>query len=45
MKKLCQNWNPAEFGFVCSLQEIEQYIRTQDFAESVKNGRPFAKSA
>jgi len=45
MKKLSQNWNPAEFGFVCSLQEIEQYIRTQDFAESVKNGRPFAKSA
>jgi hypothetical protein len=45
LKKLNQNWNPAEFGFVCSLPEIEQHIRVQDFAESVKNGRPLAKSA
>jgi hypothetical protein len=32
MKKLGQTWNPAEFGFDCSLQEIERFLDLRDNA-------------
>jgi hypothetical protein len=32
MKKLGQTWNPSEFGFVCSLQEIERFLDARDNA-------------
>jgi hypothetical protein len=32
MKKLNQTWNPADFGFVHALQEIEAFLETRDNA-------------
>jgi hypothetical protein len=32
-KKLGQAWDPKEFGFVCSLPEIEQFLATQQNKE------------
>jgi hypothetical protein len=31
-----QNWNPSEFGFVCSLEDVHAYLRGQELAEDAK---------
>jgi hypothetical protein len=33
MKKLNQTWNPADFGFVCSINAIEKFLDARDNAE------------
>jgi hypothetical protein len=45
MKKLNQIWNPAEFGFDCSVEELDRIIRVRELAESVRKASPLAKSA
>jgi hypothetical protein len=43
MKKLGQTWNPAEFGFDCSLQEIERFLDLRDNAALLAELRKDAK--
>jgi hypothetical protein len=44
MKKLNQNWDPAEFGFVCSCAEIDAYIRVRDFRRNLLQAKSSASS-
>jgi hypothetical protein len=43
-QKLHQTWDPKEFGFVCSLPEIEQFLATQQNQELLEMIRQDANS-
>jgi hypothetical protein len=45
MKKLNQTWNPSEFGFDCSLKEIEAFLDARENAAFLAELRKEAKSA
>jgi hypothetical protein len=43
-KKLGQSWDPQQFGFVCSLRDIENFLQGKSLGNMLANG-PAAEAA